>query len=236
MSRFNFLLTLMFSRFEGDKLSLNDISNDLSNKFECNITKQSIDERFNSNSVGFLKMVIAKAFSSKIGNKNKASFLDNFKAVKIQDSTSFQLPKSLAGHYGGCGGAASGSLARIQFEYDLKNMDKTTLELTSGSYQDVSFSQDNMLALAYFNDDSAKTVKYAEGPDTVDSSVSWVPYQWKEIEIKLDFQTQTYDMWYDGDLVCYCAAFRSTLNPTTSESVHIQSSSGYTWYDDISID
>lgn len=70
--------------------------------------------------------------------------MDNFKAVKIQDSTSFQIPGCLSSQYGGCGGSASGALARIQFEYDIKSSNITTLELTPGRYQDVSFSQDNV--------------------------------------------------------------------------------------------
>lgn len=134
----------MFSRLEGDKLSLADLSNDLSDKFGCSITKQAIDGRFSRHAVNLLKLAIAKSLGSKVGSKAERGFLKHFKAVRIQDSTSFQLPKSLAGYYGGCGGAASGSLARIQFEYDLKNMAVTTLELTSGSYQDVSFSQDSI--------------------------------------------------------------------------------------------
>lgn len=144
LTAFNFLVSLMFSRFDGSKLSLNDISNELYDKFECNIKKQSINERFNERAVKFMKMTIAKALEEKIKVENNIDFLDNFTAVKVQDSTSFQLPKHLANHYGGCGGNASGALARIQFEYDLKSSHITTLEVTSGKNQDIKFSQDNV--------------------------------------------------------------------------------------------
>lgn len=137
-------MSLMFSRFDGNKLSLNDISNELYDKFGCNIKKQSIDERINENAVEFVKMTITCALKEKLKIGNNIAFLDNFTAVKIQDSTSFQIPKHLTSHYGGCGGVASGALARIQFEYDIKSTNITTLELTSGSYQDVNYSQDNV--------------------------------------------------------------------------------------------
>ena len=45
----------MFSRLEGDKLSLADLSNDLSDKFGCSITKQAIDGRFSRHAVNLLK-------------------------------------------------------------------------------------------------------------------------------------------------------------------------------------
>lgn len=143
LSAFKFLLSLMFSRFDGSKLSLNDISNELYDKFDCSIKKQSINERINDSAVEFVKMAIAQTLSEKLEAKSNIAFLDNFAAVKIQDSTSFQLPEHLASHYGGCGGAASGALARIQFEYDLKSSNITTLQLTSGSYQDVKYSKDH---------------------------------------------------------------------------------------------
>lgn len=144
LTAFNFLLSIMFSRFDGSKLSLNDISNELYDKFGCNIKKQSIDERLNSHAVEFIKKSIQLAINKKLQTENNIDFLDYFTAVKIQDSTSFQIPENLTSHYGGCGGAASGALARIQFEYDLKSSNITTLQLTSGSYQDVKFSQNNV--------------------------------------------------------------------------------------------
>lgn len=144
LTAFKFLLSLMFSRFDGNRLSLNDLSNELFDKFDCNIKKQSIDERINARAVEFIKMTIDRALNEKLHEENNIALLDNFTAVKVQDSTSFQLPNKLAKDYGGCGGAASGSLARIQFEYDLKNSNITTLELTSGSYQDVKYSKDNV--------------------------------------------------------------------------------------------
>ncbi len=144
LNAFNFLITIMFSRFEGSKLSLNDISNELFDKFRCNITKQSIHVRFNEKCVNFFKSVISESFKKNIYPKNNIVFFKHFSAVKIQDSTCFQIPESLSEYYKGSGGSASGAQARVQFEYDLKNMQMTTLELTSGTYQDTSYSQDNV--------------------------------------------------------------------------------------------
>lgn len=131
----------MFSRFDGDNLSLNDICNELDGKFGCCIAKQSLDERFNSNSVEFLKDLISQSIGKKLALHNKLPFLDCFTAIKIQDSTSFQLPKNLSGSYPGSSGTKA--LARIQFEYDLKTMEMTTLDLTTGNYQDVTYANNH---------------------------------------------------------------------------------------------
>lgn len=125
-------------------MSLNDMCNELDDKFGCNIKKQSIDERFNTNAVDFLKVLISKCLSKKIPSNDSNSFMNNFTAIKIQDSTSFQISENLSEHYGGSGGAASSASARVQFEYDIKNMNISTLELTSGLYQDVSYSNDKI--------------------------------------------------------------------------------------------
>ncbi|MFC2079930.1 IS4 family transposase [Bacteroidota bacterium] len=142
LTAYRFLLTLMFSRFAGDKLSLNDLCNELDDKFGCHIAKQSLDERFNPETVQFLKMAVSQSFSKKLVSNSNLPFLSHFSAIKIQDSTSFQLPKNLSGSYAGTGGSSTGALARIQFEYDLKSMEMTTLDLTSGAYQDVTYSKD----------------------------------------------------------------------------------------------
>jgi len=144
LTAYRFLLTLMFSRFDGDKLSLNDLCNDLDDKFGCDITKQSLDERFNSEGVEFLKMVLSRSLSKKLASYRNVPFLSHFSAVKIQDSTGFQLSENLSGSYSGTGGSSTGSLARIQFEYDIKRMEMTTLELTSGHYQDVTYCKDTI--------------------------------------------------------------------------------------------
>lgn len=141
LTAYRFLLTLMFSRLDGDKLSLNDLCNELDYKFGCYIAKQSLDDRFNSEAVEFIKMLISQSISKKIGSHNNISFLNHFTAIKIQDSTCFQLPKNLSGDYPGA--STSGAVARIQFEYDLKRMEMTTLELTDGSYQDVRYATTN---------------------------------------------------------------------------------------------
>lgn len=147
LTAYHFLLTLMFSRLDADKQALTDFCAELHKEFGYLLTKQALHERFTAEAVEFLKTVIAQSIEDKMAKVGTIAFLDRFSAVRIQDSTSFQIPAHLKEFYGGCGGSASGALARIQLEYDMKHMSINTLELTSGTYQDVSFSQDHVSSI-----------------------------------------------------------------------------------------
>ena len=134
----------MFSRFDSDHLSLRDISNDIDDKFGYDISKQSLNDRFNEKTVDFLKLLIADSLERKFKESYPSDFLNQFSSVLIQDSTSFQLPSSLVKYYDGGGGNSTGSIIRIQFEYDMKQGRITQLEITPGSLHDVVYAKNNI--------------------------------------------------------------------------------------------
>lgn len=137
------MLCLMFSRLDSACLSLQEIAHDLGLRFDCSISKQSIDKRFSSRSVKFFKQLLSEAMRQKLSTNFPKSYLSKFNSVRIQDSTSFQVPASLKESYGGCGGCTTGALVRIQFEYDLKENGIHTFDFSSGSKQDVSYAKQN---------------------------------------------------------------------------------------------
>ena len=139
-----FLAGLLFARLDGDQLSLRDLSDELDAKLGVDITKQSLDQQFNEKSVLFLKQLIAAKLKDQLTGAVCENFLPAFSSIDIQDSTAFQLPAHLAPHYGGVGGMSSGSMARIQFEYDLKAGQIKTLALTPGQMQDIDYVKQNL--------------------------------------------------------------------------------------------
>lgn len=139
-----FLIGLLFARLDGDQLSLRDLSDELDEKLDVQLTKQSLDQRFNEKSVLFLKQLIAAKLKEQLTGAVCADFLPSFSRIDIQDSTAFQLPAHLASHYAGVGGMSSGSMARIQFEYDLKAGQIKTLALTPGQMQDIDYVKQNL--------------------------------------------------------------------------------------------
>lgn len=117
----NFLNSLVFNPLDGDLLSLNDLSVDMQLRRCPAMRKQSIDERFTESSVLFVKSLFEAQLKSQITDKFGQNWLGRFSAVKIKDSTGFQLPACLKNKYPGQGGNASEAGLHIQFEFDLKS-------------------------------------------------------------------------------------------------------------------
>ncbi|MCX6720194.1 MAG: transposase [Candidatus Staskawiczbacteria bacterium] len=112
---------MLFTEFNHEKLSLNELAIQLKLRFNIDISKQGIDERFTQASVNFIKSILEKAIKIIIAEDaiEDLGHFAQFTQVKIKDSTSFQLPPDMAEKYPGSGGSASKAAIRIQFERDL---------------------------------------------------------------------------------------------------------------------
>ncbi len=137
LNGFNFLDMLLFTHFNNNELSLNDLSAQLADRYNMNISSQAIDERFTNAAVVFFKTILEKILKNWLPSKAHIYFTE-YEKVKIKDSTSFQLPENMKGKYQGSGGASSKASIRIQFEYDLKNGEITDLSLHPFTKQDMS--------------------------------------------------------------------------------------------------
>ena len=121
MKAWMFIDSLLFSKFNYKELCLNDIAVDFSMKYNLNISKQGIDERFNASSVKMVKSLLFKMIEHYSAMHKLDSVFSNFKSIRIKDSTSFQLPENMSKYFPGNGGNSSEAVARIQYEFDLKN-------------------------------------------------------------------------------------------------------------------
>jgi hypothetical protein len=105
------------------------------------ICKQSLDERFTSKTVDFVKAVLSRLiraqFSDTLISEN---FCANFNHVRIKDSTTFKAPDNLADNYSGNGGGAAG--ITIQYEFDLKTGEFLDLTITEASRNDQTDSSE----------------------------------------------------------------------------------------------
>jgi len=100
------------------------------------VRKQSIHERFNEQSVAFLRTLLEHQLNNQIIQRCKVPVLDQFTSVMIKDSTRFQLPANLKKYYPGSGGSASGAGMHVQWEFDLCSGKINDLQLTDALYQD----------------------------------------------------------------------------------------------------
>ncbi len=140
---FMFLDMLIFTHFNHKELSLNDMSVQIKKRFDIDVSRQSIDERFTNRAIEFFRIVLERALKITISKYYNINFLP-YDKVLIKDATSFQLPENMASKYKGSGGSASGSAIKIQFEYDLICGKITDLNLFPFVAQDTTNATDTV--------------------------------------------------------------------------------------------
>lgn len=132
--------SLIFPGTGFDKHSLNDMSSCLKIRHNIEVTKQGVDERFTENTIDFVKSILSELIRKIITDKPHIKELSHFEAVRIKDSTCFQVPEYLSKYFSGSGGSASKAMVRIQFEYDAKSGEVLDLSLHAFNDQDQSDS------------------------------------------------------------------------------------------------
>lgn len=159
-----------------DKLvgqSLNDLCIDLKQKYRVNISKQSLNDRFNLYAVKFLKSILESLLKTQITDVPIMTKFKTFRRVLIKDSTCFQIDKSLSKDYPGSGGASSKASIRIQFEYDVLNGEIVDLTLNGFTEQDAK--------------DSRKTIELVKNQDLVIRDLAYMHFDILEkIDKELD--------------------------------------------------
>ena len=127
---------LTFTQFDNKKSSLNDLVSLLFLRYNEQVSKQALDQRFCEKSVLFLKLLVEKFLKEILPEESKLEQFQHFTTVRIKDSTCFQVPKEFVDVYPGSGGSASKAQIRIQFEYDFKSGKVFDLSLHAFNTQD----------------------------------------------------------------------------------------------------
>jgi hypothetical protein len=122
-----------------------DLCGDLHIQHGLQVRKQSIQERFNSRAVDFMKSLLGRLLENQLSNTAVEKNLSFFNRIRIKDSTRFALPSAYAVNYQGHGGATpnSESMITIQYEYDLLSNSTLDLRLTTGTRNDQLDSKEN---------------------------------------------------------------------------------------------
>lgn len=135
-----FFESVVFKELDNGTMSLSDHCIRLKFEHGIDFRKQSLNERFNASSVAFIKRLltdqIRTQIESKIDKKKLNQRLRGFSAIKIKDSTRFQIPSNLKTHYPGYTGAATGAGIHIQYEYDIINGRVSDLRVTDAVQTD----------------------------------------------------------------------------------------------------
>jgi hypothetical protein len=129
--------------FNSDKLkqqSLNDLAVALDCKYGIEISKQSLNERFNKYALLFLKKALEKLLNNQLSLNRLSVVCKQFNRILIKDSVCFQIDESLKDLYEGSGGSGSAAAIRIQFEYDVLNGIINDLTVNAFNDQDATDS------------------------------------------------------------------------------------------------
>jgi hypothetical protein len=130
-----FLDILLYGSNEENK-SLNQCAIEAKNKHQLSISKQGLDQRFNTQSVLFIKTMFEEQFKAQVTSAVSSEILSKFNRVLIKDSTRFDISEQYKEKYPGSGGSASQAGMSIQYEFDLKDGKVTDLNLTPSIQQD----------------------------------------------------------------------------------------------------
>lgn len=129
---------LLYCASQTEACSLEQASCMVSDKYRLKISKQAIDERFNNQSVVFVKEILKNALEKQLNKVFAPFFLPEFNRISIKDATRFNVSDRLSINYPGWGGSKGTSNATvcIQFEYDAKSGKVLSLDITSGRRND----------------------------------------------------------------------------------------------------
>ena len=135
---------MAFSIFSSDDLCIKSLSSlcaRLEVQFGIIISPQSLNERFNDNSVKFLQ----ELFNSMLIKENNllqdrnSSLSQIFNRILVTDSTVLTLPKEFYNIFRGCGSKQLGSALKIQLQFDLISGNFTCCEVQEGVVADASY-------------------------------------------------------------------------------------------------
>lgn len=124
--------TLMFSFCNQANASLPDITADLNQQFDIDISKEALHKKFTPQGVDFLKELIKEQLSHQLTFFEDKEINKHFPCIKIKDSSKFSLPDMYNGDYPGFGNfSKKNGLMNLQYEYELVRGHWESIELTN---------------------------------------------------------------------------------------------------------
>lgn len=144
MNGVEFLKMNLFDHLAGSMPSLQQHALNMFGQEVEKISKQAIDKRFNEKSVVFIQRVVEALLSHQLEFGHLSSFLsEQFRSIRILDSTEFKLSNNLADAFPGYSKSAA-ACAAIQFEYDILNKQLHCLSLGCARESDKTFADQQM--------------------------------------------------------------------------------------------
>ncbi len=121
--------------------SLTQLCSEVEAATGISMSAEGLNQRLNENAVTFLRQLFARLLKAELGSSSviPSAYHDHFLRIRILDSTTFQVPNSLAEHYPGAGGCGHTAGVKVQLEYDLHSGQFLNLDIGAGKKNDKTF-------------------------------------------------------------------------------------------------
>ena len=160
LSGWMFLQLHLLMESSGQELSLTQMCEELFERHGIVMSKQSLDERFNTFAVKFMRRCFEHVFAQTLGYQTAPKQHSFFARVLLTDATSFQLPAHLSAFYQGNGGDNGPAGIKIHQQYELLSGSVRQLAFRDSKENDVNLLLDfdysqverelHLLDLGYF--------------------------------------------------------------------------------------
>lgn len=133
-----FVNTLIFNENDLVNTSLPDLTADLNQIYDIDISKEAMHKKFTPACIDFFKALLQEMLGNKLRKDTEVKALVlYFPRIKIKDFTKFSLPDNYNGDYNGYGNfSKKNCLMSLQYEYDLVSSDWLSFEMTKGLRND----------------------------------------------------------------------------------------------------
>lgn len=174
LSADNFMAFNIFSSEDMCTKSLSTLCARFEVQFNTLISPQSLNERFNDNSVKFMQEVFNTMLikQNELLSSKSAVLPTIFNRILVTDSTVITLPREFYSEFRGSGNETFGAAVKIQLQYDLLTGTFTCCEIQEGITNDASYTKTmidtieaNDLSLAdlgYYKSDFLKKINKKE--------------------------------------------------------------------------
>ena len=133
-----FIDNLLFDAVSENTKSLNAQAINTCGKYNVEMTKQGIDQRYTPKAVKFIQALIGELLHNQFNHSMEVGWFKTFNRVLIKDSTKFDVSENLAKQLPGSGGAASKAGVCIQYEFDIKSGQVNDLSIGSSNCNDIT--------------------------------------------------------------------------------------------------
>lgn len=143
-----FVNTLMFAEYDQANVSLPDLTADLNQVYDIDVSKEAMHKKFTPDAVSFLQQLLNKLLSQQLQLHEENNLQHHFPRIKIKDSTKFALPDDYNKIYAGYNNfSKQNGLMCLQYEYDLVSSNWLSIAITKGLRNDQQDSKETIDAL-----------------------------------------------------------------------------------------